>query len=71
LARAVTWALMPVSLQRRGVLAFLGFRFDAQRGLWRRGAVTLSDEALDAMPPRIFTQRVSRWWQGKEHTSTP
>jgi len=59
----MTWALIRVSVQRRSVLAFLGFRYDGQGGQWRRGAVSLSDQEIDAMSPQAFGQRVSRWRQ--------
>jgi hypothetical protein len=58
LSRSITWALVPVSVQRRSMLAFLGFRYDCQGMVWRRGALTLSDEELDAMSLRTFEQRV-------------
>jgi len=61
LSRSITWALVPVSLHRRSVLAFLGFTYDCGGGVWRRGALALSDETLDALSPQAFGQRVRYW----------
>jgi hypothetical protein len=61
LSRQTIWCLVPMSVQRRSVLAFLGFRYDCEGGLWRRGAVTLSEERLDAMSSQAFGQRVRHW----------
>jgi hypothetical protein len=58
--RAVDTAV-PVSVQRRSALVFLGFRYDCRAALWCRGALSLSDEALDRMHPRAFAQRVRHW----------
>jgi hypothetical protein len=53
--------VVPLGVRRRSTLAFLGFRYDARQGVWRRAELTLTDDALDAMNERAFAQRVRHW----------
>jgi hypothetical protein len=52
--------VLPVPVLRRLTLAWLGFR-SAHQGEWRRGAVVITEETLDALSPQAFAQRVRHW----------
>jgi hypothetical protein len=52
--------LIPMSVLRHLTLARLGFRCD-RSGAWRRGAIVITEERLDAMSARSFAARVRHW----------
>ena len=44
---------------RQAALASIGFQW--RQGTWRCGRVVLTDEAIDQMDARTWTQRLTRW----------
>jgi hypothetical protein len=44
---------------RRFALAAIGFQY--RQGLWRRGRVILTDDAIDQMEARTWAQCMRRW----------
>jgi hypothetical protein len=46
---------------RRVVLSMIGFLY--QHGAWRFGAVSIADEAIDAMSEQAWAEGVARWWR--------
>jgi hypothetical protein len=55
------YALVPLGVLRRMTLAQLGFTYEWQGGVWRRRAVVIQEDSLDAMSERQFSQRVRHW----------
>jgi hypothetical protein len=53
--------LIPPPIVRRWALARSGFTYDVARGYWRRGAVALSDEAIDGPAEDLWALLMGRW----------
>ena len=65
------YTLVPVGVLRRITLAQLGFTYESPGGVWRRRAVVIREESLDAMSERQFSQRVRHWVKAGQRGRLP